>query len=81
MVIPLNNLASLLWDTNRFTEAETLMNHALEISVNFTRTNGHPHPELQAILDNYANLLTQMGRSGEQIIATLHGIAPELFEH
>jgi len=34
---------------------------------------------LQAAVNNYAGLLDAMGRSREQILATLRQMAPELF--
>ena len=76
----LNNLAQLLQDTNRLGEAEPLMRRMVEIFVKFTRATGHQHPHLQAATDNYAALLKAMGRSREEIIATLRGMDPELLE-
>jgi tetratricopeptide (TPR) repeat protein len=67
----LNNLARLLQDTNRLAEAEPLMRRMVEIFLNFTRATGHSHPHLEAAADNYGGLLEEMGRSGEEIEATL----------
>jgi len=75
----LNNLATLLQATNRMAEAEPLMRRALEIYLNFTRTTGHPHPNQQTFINNYQELLRVMGRSEEQIQATLRAMAPEFF--
>ena len=68
----LNNLAQLLQDTNRLAEAEPLMRRHLEIFLRFTVATGHPHPHLQAAIDNYAALLEAMGRSREEIRAALN---------
>ena len=75
----LNNLAALLQATKRLGEAEPLMRRMVEIFVKFTRATGHPHPHLQAATNNYAGLLQAMGRSREEIMATLRGMDPELF--
>ena len=47
------------------------MRRALEIFLKCTRATGHPHPNLQRAVNNYASLLNAMGRSREQILATL----------
>jgi hypothetical protein len=65
--------------TNRLAEAGPLMRRHLEILLNFARPTGHPHPHLQDAIDGYAGLLGAMGRSREQILATLREMAPELF--
>jgi len=75
----LNNLAGLLRATNRLAEAEPLMRRHLGIFLKFTRATGHPHPHLQDAVNNYAGLLMEMGRSEEQIHATLREMAPEFF--
>jgi hypothetical protein len=51
----------------------------LEIFLKFTRSTGHPHPHLQAAVNNYAGLLQAMGRSEREIRATLRRLAPEFF--
>jgi tetratricopeptide (TPR) repeat protein len=79
VAIRLNNLAQLLNATNRLAEAEPLMRRALEILLKFTRATGHPHTHLQTFKNNYAVLLEKMGRSREQILATLREMAPEFF--
>ena len=73
----LNNLALLLQATNRLAEAEPLYRRALEILLKFTRATGHPHPHQQTFINNYKGLLQAMGRSQEQILATLREMAPE----
>jgi tetratricopeptide (TPR) repeat protein len=75
----LNNLARLLHDTNRLAEAEPLYRRNMEILLKFTRATGHPHPNLKAAVNNYGVLLHKMGRSREQILATLHKMAPEFY--
>lgn len=75
----LNNLAALLQATNRLVEAEPLMRRTVEIFLKFTRATGHPHPHLQAFASNYATLLHALGRSREEVMATLRRMAPELF--
>jgi tetratricopeptide (TPR) repeat protein len=76
----LNNLAQLLKTTNRLAEAEPLMRRVVQIFLNFTRATGHQHPYLQPVINNYASLLEEMGRSRDQIRATLRELAPELFQ-
>jgi tetratricopeptide (TPR) repeat protein len=79
VAIDLNNLARLLQATNRLAEAEPLMRRHLEIFLNFTRATGHPHPHLQAAVNNYAGLLSEMGLTEKQIRARLREMAPEFF--
>jgi tetratricopeptide (TPR) repeat protein len=80
VAIDLNNLAQLLADTNRIEEAKPLMERHLVIFLQFTRRTGHPHPHLKAAINNYGNLLMQMGESKEQIAARLKGLDPEMFD-
>jgi nephrocystin-3 len=75
----LNNLARLLQNTNRLDEAEPLMRRMVEILLKSTRATGYQHPHLEVAINNYAELLQAMGRSREQIMATLHEMAPEFF--
>jgi hypothetical protein len=60
-------------------EAEPVMRRIVEILLKSTRATGHPHPHLQTAANNYAGLLQAMGRSWEQIMATLGEMAPEFF--
>jgi tetratricopeptide (TPR) repeat protein len=69
VAVELNNLATLLLATNRFDEAEQLMRRAVAILVGFTRRTGHRHPNLDAVVANYARLLVAMGRSEAEIDA------------
>ncbi len=80
VAIGLNNLAQLLGATNRLAEAEPLMRRHLEIFLHFTRAAGRPHPHLQTAGKNYAALLQAMGRSREEVMATLRTMGPEFFQ-
>jgi nephrocystin-3 len=75
----LNNLAQLLKGANRHAEAEPLMRRGVDILLCYTRTTGHPHPNLQDSISNYGSLLMAMGRSQEEVIATIRQMAPEFF--
>ena len=44
----------------------------------FTRATGHAHAHLEGAAVNYASLLNDMGRSPEDIVATLRRMVPEL---
>ncbi len=70
----LNNLAGLLQATNRPVEAEPLMRRTVEIFLKFTVTTGHDHPHLQTGVGNYAELLEQMGRSPQDVLAQLNAV-------
>ena len=59
----LNNLATLLQDTNRMGEAEPLMWRALEIS---KTSFGEHHPAVAIRLNNLAQLLKDTNRIGEE---------------
>jgi len=76
----LNNLAQLYQATNRLKEAEPLMQRHLVIFLQFTRRTGHPHPYMEDAINNYANLLMQMGHSKDEIGARLKRLAPEMFQ-
>jgi len=76
----LNNLAQLYQATNRLPEAEPLMKRAVEILLQFSRRTGHPHPHLEAAINNYNALLMQMGHSEAEVAARLKRLAPEMFE-
>ncbi len=76
----LNNLAALYQAANRLKEAEPLMERDLVIFLEFTRRTGHPHPHLEAAINNYSALLMQMGHSEAQVAARLKRLAPEMSE-
>ena len=61
VAIRLNNLATLLLDTNRLTEAEPLMRRALEI---FRQSLGEDHPSTQTVQWNYDFLSKQVDSDG-----------------
>ncbi len=58
----LNNLAALLYATNRLTEAEPLFRRALDID---EKSFGPDHPEVATALDNLATLLKTTNRYAE----------------
>jgi tetratricopeptide (TPR) repeat protein len=68
--IALNNLAKLLKDTNRLAEAEPLMRRGLVILLSF----GFEHPNLQAVLANYIQLLQAMELTEAQISERLKAL-------
>ncbi|MCG2750090.1 MAG: toll/interleukin-1 receptor domain-containing protein [Desulfobulbaceae bacterium] len=70
----LNNLAQLLKATNRLTEAEPLMRRVLEIVLRFMTATGHEHPHLGTAVGNYAELLTAMGHTQEEVRSALHQV-------
>jgi len=80
VAIHLNNLAQLYKATNRLKETEPLMERHLVIFLQFTRRTGHPHPHLQAAIENYRRLFMQMGHSEAEVAARLKRLAPEMFE-
>jgi hypothetical protein len=65
--------------TNRLAEAEPLMRRHWEIFLKFTGATGHPHPHLQAAVNNYSGLLKAMGCTQEEALLKLHELAPEFF--
>ncbi|MFN6303662.1 MAG: tetratricopeptide repeat protein [Planctomycetota bacterium] len=67
----LNNLAALLQDTNRLSEAEPLSWRHVVIFVSFGKATGHEHPHMQAALQNYIGILTQMGMSEQEAISKI----------
>jgi len=58
----LNNLAQLLSDTNRLSEAEPMMRHALQI---YEQSFGPDHPKAATVRDNLAQLLKARGRQAD----------------
>lgn len=50
------------------------MRRMVTILLNFTRATGHEHPHLRAAFGKYAGLLGAMGRSEDEIRATLHAM-------
>ncbi len=61
VAIRLNNLGRLLEVMNQMAEAEPLMRRMVGILVDFGVQVGHPHPMLQMAINNYGDLLTEMG--------------------
>ena len=71
VAIRLNNLAALLQATNRLSEAEPLSWRMVSIFVGFGKATGHEHPHMQAALQNYIGILTQMGMSEQEAISKI----------
>jgi hypothetical protein len=71
VAIDLNNLAQLLQATNRLSEAEPLSWRMVSIFVGFGKATGHEHPHMQAALQNYIGILTQMGMSEQEAISKI----------
>jgi tetratricopeptide (TPR) repeat protein len=71
VAIDLNNLAALLQATNRLSEAEPLSWRMVSIFVGFGKSTGHEHPHMQAVLQNYIGILTQMGMSEQEAISKI----------
>src|SRR5260370_11511180 len=59
----LNNLARLLFDTERFAEAEPLSRRQMEIFLSVSASSGREHPLLRKALDHHFELLMRVGRS------------------
>jgi len=51
----------------------------VKILLKFTLSTGHHHPHLGDAVEAYAELLSRMGRTEEQILATLREMAPGQF--
>jgi hypothetical protein len=81
VAIRLNNLAALLYATNRLAEAESLARRGVQILIEFQRQTGHEHPSLRAGLANYRGLLESMGKTPDQIKQQwrelIHSVRPE----
>jgi tetratricopeptide (TPR) repeat protein len=71
VAIRLNNLAALLQATNRLSEAEPLSWRHVDIFISFGKATGHEHPHMQAALQNYFSILTQMGMSEQEAISKI----------
>ena len=71
VAITVNNLAGLLYVTNRPAEAEPLMRRHVVIFLDFERATGHPHPHRNAALGNYAGLLKDMCKTDAEIRAAI----------
>jgi tetratricopeptide (TPR) repeat protein len=75
----LNNLAGLLYETNRLAEAELLYRRAIRILRQFGTATGYRHPKLDQLVARYRVLLTALGLGEEAIqdkIAATLGDAP-----
>jgi hypothetical protein len=76
VAIRLNNLAALLKDTDRLSEAEPLMRRSVAILI-VSRRQGFQHPNLETSFMNYTSLLHRMGYSEAEIQARLRNLLPE----
>jgi tetratricopeptide (TPR) repeat protein len=72
---PLNSLGLLLQATNRLTEAEPLIRRAVEIFLDFRVATGHEHRNMRTAINNYADLLAQMGRNQAEVLTQLDAVA------
>ncbi|HUF62583.1 MAG TPA: tetratricopeptide repeat protein [Verrucomicrobiales bacterium] len=77
VAIRLNNLAQLYQATNRLAEAEPRMRRSVVIFLKVFRKTGHPHPDLDSVLSNYALILTEMSVTEAEIRQRLTGAARE----
>jgi tetratricopeptide (TPR) repeat protein len=73
----LNNLAHLLQATNRLGEAEPLMRRGVAIFLAFQRDTGHANPHRDAVIGHYRGLLDAMGKTRDEIVATIGGMLAE----
>jgi tetratricopeptide (TPR) repeat protein len=67
----LNDLATVLVLMNRLTEAEPLYLRALPILTSFTRATGYEHRWLRIVVENYCDMLQEMGLNPEQVAQRL----------
>jgi len=77
VAIRLNNLARLLQATNRLAEAEPLLRRAVKIFVEFQILTVHQHPHLKQTIENYRELLEEMGRTEEEAEAEIQKVTME----
>ena len=50
----------------------------VHIFIEFTRKNGHEHPQLRTAVDNYLLLLRKMGKSEQEIETLKGGMSPRV---
>src|SRR5262249_17006516 len=72
VAIDLNNLASLLQDTNRLAEAEPLSRRSLVIALQFKRRTGQEHPSFRSGLATYRSIRKELGHSEADIQVELN---------
>jgi hypothetical protein len=73
----LNNLAALLYATNRLAEAEPLSRRHVVIFLKFQAATGHAHPHRDDALDNHATRLQALGRTQAEIDAEFQAMLAE----
>lgn len=74
VVNALNNLAQLLMAAHRALEAEPFMRRVVETSITLTLATGKEPPYLWKVINDYADLLTQMANRPEQIVKKLNEV-------
>lgn len=72
LAVALNGLAGVLRAKGRLAEAERVSRHHLEILLNSSKRNGAPHPFLARAFQNYAGVLTEMGKPKGEILSLLN---------
>ncbi len=63
----LSNLASLLKEIIRLSEAEPLYRRGLQILIDFQRRTGHEHPNSRGCVANFRAFLEALGKTPDQI--------------
>jgi len=76
-LLSMNNLASFLCRNCNYDGAEPLFRRAFTSLLSVSRSMGRPHPNLDGVIENYAELLRAMGFSREKIIAKLNELGHE----
>jgi len=61
--------------SNRLEEAEPLMRKSLEIFFKFTEVTGYQHPNLQGAIENYYQLLLQLGKTETEVLQNIKALA------
>ena len=75
----LNNLAGLLQAKGDLAGAEPLFRRSLSGLIDISRATQQPHPNLQAVVGNYAGVLQQLGLGTQEILTRLSELAPDFF--
>jgi hypothetical protein len=77
VAMALNNLAQLLKDTNRLTEAEPMMRRALLICFKVTRETGYEYPYLRMAFGEYYTLLLKMAMQQDEVFKRIDMLGTE----
>jgi len=70
----LNNVAQLYKAMQRYSEGELLFRQSLDIYLRFGAETGRRHRQLPFSVNNYRQLLIEMGYSQEDIEARFHAV-------